>query len=239
MLKNRKLSLALVLALTVFIAFLAFVFYQSRQPMAVSIDQSEIFFIQDNKNVDLEEWKNRAFETDNRNYLYNLSEQELMDKSQITLQAQEVKRANDLFFAKLFGLIDYGDQEITLDTITYGYQDLGRDADPLRRYKFVDAEEPISSENLTALVAKGQSLYRERNQAIWQSAGWAVGFYLVFVSIGLAILFNLEAVSNGFVRLFIQEAQPGPMVKFVLGLVGVSSLASGLLVLFSVIEQIL
>lgn len=239
MLKNKKLRLALLLSLAVLIAFLAFVFYQSTQPIAVSIDQSETFFIQDSKNVALAEWKNRAFETDNRRYLYNMSEQELMDKSQITLQAQEVKRANDLFFAKLYGLVDYGEQEITLNKITYAYQDLGREVDSLRRYKFVDAEDPISSENLTALVAKGQPLYRERNQAIWQSAGWAVGFYLVFVSIGLTLLFNLEAVSNGFVRLFIREAQPGPIIKFVFGLVGVSALASGFLVLFSVIDQLL
>lgn len=236
--KNKKLSLSLLVGLTVLIAFIAFIFYQSSQPLAVNLDVRDKFYIQDNKNVLLSNWKNRAYEGDNSNYFYYLSEQELMEKSQLTLQTQEVERANDLFFSKQYGLVDYKNEEIHLDNQAYPYQDQGPDSDSLRRYYFSNQEGPISSENLTAFVTRGEVQYRERNQPLWQATWWAAGLYILFFLIAIAILFNLEAVSISFVQLFISDAQPGPIVKFSFGLTALLLIGSGFMLLVSVISSI-
>lgn len=238
MTKPRTILWSFLAGILVLVIFLGFIKFKTDEPILVHVDNTELIYLQANANTSLNDWENRSREAEDGNYYVYLSEQELMEKSQLTLQANQVEETNELFYGQNAAKVEVKNQRIVLDSTTYQYQDKGGETDPLRRYSFEEENSPISSENLSALVSKAMKQTEARNKPIWKMTWRSMLLFIGLWTVGILMLFYLERVATGWLQLFIKGAEAGPILKMMLGIGSGLLIVGSFIVLYSVTSSI-
>lgn len=238
MTKPRKIHVALLAGLLILVVFLGFIQFKTNEATEVYLETTESIQLRENAIFSLNDWQMRSGEAEAGNEYAYLSEQELMERSQLNLQVHQMEQANQLFYAQRAAKVDVKDQVILLADATYSYQDKGDDTDALSRYTFETAASPISAENLTVLVDKASKQTEARNEPVWKATWIGAVLFIGCFTIGVLILFNLDRLATSLLQLFIKEAEAGPMLKILLGISAVMLLTSSFLVLYSVVGSI-
>ena len=214
MTKKRSILAAFLVGILVLVLCLIYVKFKTDAAIPVSIDENQLVYLQNDGNNIIESQRQRSGAVTNYS---NISEQELMERSDLIIQANQIEEINQRFFGQNIARVNVNQQEIMLDDVIYSYRDQGDDTDSLRRYTFQGDESPISSENLTVLVTQAITNTEKRNDQIRRMTWRNSLLYIVFFTIGVLILFNLERVSIIWVQLFIKGAEAGPLFKILLG----------------------
>lgn len=216
----------------VYLVILGLFFWQVRQesnkPENGYLNESYIVKLNSLDEEELYRLRKTQSDSSDSAYFMNLSEQQLIKKSALEVQNNLATRVNEKYAAVLKARIDFNNQLVSFADASYAFVEKSHS-----EYAIAEGEEAkISNENLTLLVENAKSTLRERNQEIWNTAWFAIGIYVLFAVIGSVILFNLETISHWLVNLFVQDATPGPIIAFLIGLSALGLIVRGLFVLY-------
>lgn len=226
---------AIIAILATFIGILALFFWLVRQQTLKPEDGfvGESYIVK--MNYQSEDELYRLKETQSSSeipYFMNLSEQQLIKKSFQEVQKQVADQVNEKYAQVLRATVNFEDQTVAFGGSSYTFIEAKR-TNSGKEYALSEGESAtITNENLTLLVRNADKNHRERNQALWNIAWFAIGMYVLFCVIGSLLLFNLEVIAHWLVNLFVRDATPGPIVAFLLGLSAIGLIVRGLWILY-------